>query len=71
MSVTQKCNFNCAGCWAHNYTGKDDLTFEEWKRVLKEARDEIGIHIVLVVGGEPFASKDFLILPKKFLTVHS
>jgi len=60
FSVTQKCNFNCPGCWAHEYEAKGDLTFDEWKRVLDEARDKIGIHIFPVVGGEPFIRPDFL-----------
>ncbi len=66
FSITQKCNFNCPGCWAHNYEAKGDLSFEEWKKVLGEARDEIGIHIMPVVGGEPFVRKDFLDLVAEF-----
>ncbi|OGI20989.1 MAG: hypothetical protein A2287_03480 [Candidatus Melainabacteria bacterium RIFOXYA12_FULL_32_12] len=59
-SITQKCNFNCTGCWAHNYVVKEDLSFDEWKKVFDEARDEMGVHIMPVVGGEPFIRKDFL-----------
>ena len=59
-SITQKCNFNCAGCWAHNYVRKEDLSFEAWKKVLDEARNELGVHIMPIVGGEPFARQDFL-----------
>ncbi len=66
FSITQKCNYNCAGCWAHNYEAKGDLTFDEWKKVLTEARDEIGIHIMPVVGGEPFIRADFLDLVAEF-----
>lgn len=66
MSVTQKCNFSCTGCWAHNYDVKEDLSFEQWKKVIKEARDEIGIHIIPVVGGEPFARADFLDIAAEF-----
>ena len=66
ISVTQKCNFDCYGCWAHNYDDEGDLTFEKWKEVLTEARDELGIHIVLVVGGEPFLSPFFIDLAEEF-----
>ncbi|OGI00819.1 MAG: hypothetical protein A2Y25_05715 [Candidatus Melainabacteria bacterium GWF2_37_15] len=59
-SITQKCNYNCAGCWAHEYEIKEDLSFEQWKKVLDEAVNEMGIHIMPVVGGEPFIRKDFL-----------
>lgn len=66
FSVTQNCNFNCAGCWAHNYDVKEELTYEQWRKVLKEARDEIGIHLFSVVGGEPFIRPDFLDLTEEF-----
>ncbi len=59
-SITQKCNYNCAGCWAHNYEVKEDLTFDQWKKVFDEAVNEMGIHMMTVVGGEPFIRKDFL-----------
>lgn len=59
-SITQKCNYDCEGCWAHEYEVKEDLTFEQWKKVFDEARDEMGVHIMPVVGGEPFIRKDFL-----------
>jgi MoaA/NifB/PqqE/SkfB family radical SAM enzyme len=65
-SITQKCNFNCVGCWAHNYSVKEDLSYDQWKKVMKEARDEMGIHIMPVVGGEPFARPDFLDLAEEF-----
>ncbi len=65
-SVTQKCNFTCAGCWAHSYEQKDDMSFETLKKVFSEARDELGIHIMPVVGGEPFIRNDFLDLAEQF-----
>ena len=65
-SVTQKCNFNCSGCWAHNYDVREELSYEDLKRVMTEARDEMGIHMMPVVGGEPFARHDFLDLCEEF-----
>jgi len=66
ISVTQKCNFNCNGCWANNYDDEGDLTKDQWREILHEARDVLGIHIVLVVGGEPFVSPYFLELAEEF-----
>ncbi|MFH0702844.1 MAG: radical SAM protein, partial [bacterium] len=65
-SITQKCNFNCAGCWAHNYETKEDLSIETWKRVFDEARNEMGVHIMPIVGGEPFIRPDFLDLAEQY-----
>ncbi len=59
-SITQHCNYNCTGCWAHNYDVKEDLSFEQWKKIFDEARDKMGIHMFAIVGGEPFIRKDFL-----------
>lgn len=61
-SVTEKCNFKCAGCWASEYDKDNckDLSLEEWERIFTEARDELGIHILPLVGGEPFCRMEFL-----------
>ena len=65
-SITKRCNFNCKGCWAHEYDVKEDLTKEKWREIFREARDVMGIHIIPVVGGEPFARKEFLELAEEF-----
>lgn len=65
-SITQHCNYNCAGCWAHNYEVKEDLSFEQWKKVFDEARNEMGVHMFPIVGGEPFIRNDFLDLCEQY-----
>lgn len=65
-SITQKCNFACAGCWAHNYEQKEDLPLEAWKKVFDEARNKLGVHIFPIVGGEPFIRKDFFDLVEQY-----
>jgi len=65
-SITQNCNYNCVGCWAHNYEVKEDMSFEQWKKVFDEARNEMGIHMFPIVGGEPFIRKDFLDLCEQY-----
>lgn len=64
--ITQKCNFNCKGCWAHEYDVIEDLSKEKWREIFKEARDEMGVHMFFLVGGEPFARLEFLELAQEF-----
>ena len=65
-SITKKCNFHCKGCWAHEYDVREDLSKDKWRQIFKEARDEMGIHMIPVVGGEPFARPEFLELAEEF-----
>ena len=48
----------CAGCWAGKYE-VSTLPYETFARILKEAK-ELGIHFIVLSGGEPFAYKDLL-----------
>jgi len=53
VSPTMRCNYRCVGCYAANYTKKDDMPPELLDRILNEAK-EITIRFVTVLGGEPF-----------------
>lgn len=64
ISPTMRCNLNCVGCYAGEYTKEDDLPFEVIDRVLKEAK-ELGIYFITISGGEPFIRKDLLGLFEK------
>lgn len=57
ISPTMRCNLNCYGCYAGDYIKEGELEAEEIHRILKEA-EEMGIHLVVVLGGEPFLRKD-------------
>jgi MoaA/NifB/PqqE/SkfB family radical SAM enzyme len=52
FSVTWRCNLNCVGCYAKNYTRGRELSPEEIRRVLAEAA-ELGSTFFVIVGGEP------------------
>jgi len=59
-SITNRCNLDCAGCFASRlgHSGKkaverSALSEEEWRRVFSQA-NELGIFAFLVAGGEPF-----------------
>lgn len=58
ISPTMRCNLNCYGCYAGDYS-HDELEPEIIHRVLSEAK-EMGISLVVVLGGEPFLRKDLL-----------
>jgi len=57
ISPTMRCNLNCYGCYAGSYSKDEELEKEEIHRILREA-EEMGIHLVIVLGGEPFLRKD-------------
>ncbi len=57
ISPTMRCNLNCYGCYAGDYSRQEELETEEIHRILNEA-EEMGIHLVVVLGGEPFLRDD-------------
>ena len=57
ISPTMRCNLRCAGCYAANYSKKDDLEFEVIDRILTEG-EELGAFWVTILGGEPFVRQD-------------
>lgn len=64
ISPTMRCNLNCYGCYAGEYSKKDDLPFNVIDRILTEAK-EMGIYFITISGGEPFIRKDMLDLYEK------
>lgn len=65
ISPTMRCNLRCTGCYAGNYSKKDDIPFEEVDRIIGEARD-LGIYYIVVLGGEPFFYDKMLDLYEKY-----
>jgi MoaA/NifB/PqqE/SkfB family radical SAM enzyme len=57
ISPTMRCNLNCYGCYAGDYSRQEELETKEIHRILNEA-EKMGIHLVVVLGGEPFLRKD-------------
>lgn len=52
VSPLMRCNLRCYGCYAWEYTKRDELEPELFDRVLSEAHD-MGVYLVTVSGGEP------------------
>ncbi|MBI2952780.1 MAG: radical SAM protein [Chloroflexi bacterium] len=65
ISPTMRCNLKCVGCYAGNYTKKDDMPREVFERVLGEARD-LGTRFFIIVGGEPLMYPGLIDVCRKF-----
>jgi MoaA/NifB/PqqE/SkfB family radical SAM enzyme len=63
ISPTMRCNLDCYGCYAGIYP-QDDLPYEVMDRLMGECK-EMGIHLVLMTGGEPFLREDLFDLFEK------
>lgn len=61
ISVTQKCNLHCAGCYAHalQRVSEPEMDDARLQRLVDEAR-ELGISIILLAGGEPLTRPSIL-----------
>lgn len=61
VHVTNCCNLHCIGCYSDNCyrNAKEDLSFEEIKKILFELRKS-GLQVLLISGGEPFLRKDIV-----------
>ena len=64
MSPTMRCNLNCYGCYAGSYPTGEELPFEVMDRLVGECK-EMGIHLVIITGGEPFLRRDLFDLFEK------
>ncbi len=53
IDPTSACNLRCEGCWAGEYNNADSLEPELFHRIIQEAK-ELGIHWIVLSGGEPF-----------------
>ncbi len=53
---TSACNLKCRGCWAAEYGHKSNLTLDEMRRIVTEAK-ALGTHFYMLTGGEPLMRK--------------
>ncbi|MEW5707160.1 MAG: radical SAM protein [Actinomycetota bacterium] len=69
ISPTMRCNLRCDGCFAGEYSEKDDLPAEIVQRIINEGQ-EIGVGFYTILGGEPFLYKPlFDIIEKNPTTI--
>lgn len=57
ISPTMRCNLSCDGCYSGDYEHGDEMGLETMDRVIAEGK-EMGIHLILFTGGEPFLRED-------------
>lgn len=65
ISPSMRCNLRCTGCYAANYSKKDDIPNKDIDRLIREARD-MGIYYIVVLGGETFINNYMLDIYKKY-----
>lgn len=52
LSPTLRCNLRCKGCYTLGYGTKPELSRETAEKLLDEC-EELGIHFITILGGEP------------------
>lgn len=60
MDPTSACNLKCNGCWAAEYGGHMNLTYDEMNDIVRQGK-ELGTYVYLFTGGEPMVRKDDII----------
>lgn len=69
VSPTERCNLDCKGCWAGMYKCEQDMELELLKRIIEEAKEEMGIEFFVISGGEPFLRDDLFQIYERFSNV--
>ncbi|MFH1505964.1 MAG: radical SAM protein [archaeon] len=65
ISPSMRCNLICRGCYAGNYTQKDDLTFEQVDEIITQLKNDFGMSFLVISGGEPFSWQPLLKIAEK------
>jgi len=69
VSVTNRCNLQCKGCYAQAHAQNRplgaELSEDKLRSVIAEAR-ELGISAILLAGGEPFVRRELIIITRDF-----
>jgi MoaA/NifB/PqqE/SkfB family radical SAM enzyme len=68
LSVTDRCNLRCAGCYAKALRGHEEavgLSTDRIVELLSEAQG-LGVSTVLIAGGEPFTRSDLFAMTRQF-----
>lgn len=70
--VTDRCSGFCKYCYDELYrkaTDVQELSIEEWSRILKQA-EEVGIYQMILIGGEPFEKKGIMRMIEEAAAAH-
>lgn len=55
ISPSMRCNLRCEGCYAAEYQKYGELTKEEFIDIVRQGKEDFGIHFYTILGGEPTA----------------
>ena len=60
--IINVCNLHCSHCywWKTRRNEKDELSIEEWRKLIKETFKKHHVYIVTLVGGEPLMRKEVI-----------
>ena len=65
LDPTSACNLRCKGCWSAEYNHHLNLTLEQMRSIVSQAK-ALGTRIFMFTGGEPLVrKKDILLLAKE------
>lgn len=59
ISPTMRCNYDCRACYSRGRPADDELSTHELDALFTEA-EELGIHSIVLTGGEPLLRNDVL-----------
>ena len=59
VSPTMRCNYDCQACYSRGRPEDDELSTEELDALFSEA-EELGVHSIVLTGGEPLLRDDIL-----------
>src|SRR4030042_5860570 len=59
ISPTMRCNYNCLGCYSRGRPEHNELSTDELNTLFSEA-EELGVHSIVLTGGEPLLRNDML-----------
>jgi MoaA/NifB/PqqE/SkfB family radical SAM enzyme len=67
MSITNRCNLHCRGCYhqAMRDISRPEMSSEKLSSVISEAR-ELGTGMIVLAGGEPLVRRDILEITREF-----
>lgn len=77
LSITNRCNLRCFGCYAQavgitpgkgsngNINNRSELSIEQWRKIISESRD-LGVFMFIIAGGEPFLFPGLIELTQEF-----
>jgi MoaA/NifB/PqqE/SkfB family radical SAM enzyme len=55
ISPSMRCNLRCEGCYAAEYQKFGELTPEEFVDLIRQGKEDFGIYLYVILGGEPTA----------------